>query len=107
VSKPIAFEGKQYRNLQVGDTITVELIAPGDGVAKINAQLRAVLAKNKKDLADFYAAPRILGCNGFTTEDEVYAEPTYWSPRWVTIKFYRWPAGYGASGIPSSSAPGT
>jgi hypothetical protein len=32
----------------VGDTITVELIAPGDGVAKINAQLRAVLAKNKK-----------------------------------------------------------
>jgi hypothetical protein len=47
-SKPIAFEGKQYRNVQVGDTITVELIAPGDGVAKINAQLRAVLAKNKK-----------------------------------------------------------
>lgn len=100
VSKPIAFEGKQYRNLQVGDTITVELIAPGDGVAKINAQLRAVLAKNKKDLADFYATRReYLGRNGFTTEDEVYAEPTYWSPRWVTIKFYRWPAGYGANGI--------
>ena len=100
VSKPIAFEGKQYRNLQVGDTITVELMAPGDGVAKINAQLRAVLAKNQQDLADFYATRReYLGRNGFTTEDEVYAEPSYWSPRWVTVRFYRWPAGYGANGI--------
>ncbi|MEG1327491.1 MAG: hypothetical protein RSD99_21505, partial [Janthinobacterium sp.] len=95
VSKPLTFEGKQYRNLQVGDTITVELMAPGDGVAKINAQLRTVLAKNKKDLEDFYATRReYLGRNGFTTEDEVYADPTYWSPRWVTVKFYRWAAGY-------------
>ena len=77
VSKSVTFEGKQYRNLQVGDTITVELMAPGDGIAKINAQLRAVLAKNKKDLEDFYATRReYLGRNGFTTEDEVYAEPT-------------------------------
>ena len=100
VSKPVAFEGKQYRNLQVGDTITVELLAQGDGIAKINAQLRGVLAKNKKDLEDYYATRReYLGRNGFATEDEVYAEPTYWSPRWVTMKFYRWAAGYGASGI--------
>lgn len=100
VSKPVAFEGKQYRNLQVGDTITVELLAQGDGIEKINAQLRGVLAKNKKDLEDYYATRReYLGRNGFATEDEVYAEPTYWSPRWVTMKFYRWAAGYGASGI--------
>ena len=100
VSKPVAFEGKQYRNLQVGDTITVELLAQGDGIAKINAQLRGVLAKNKKDLEDYYATRReYLGRNGFATEDEVYAEPTAWAPRWVTMKFYRWAAGYGASGI--------
>ena len=100
VSKAVAFEGKQYRNLQVGDTITVELMAPGAGIAKINAQLRAVLAKNRQDLADYYATRReYLGRNGMTVEDEVYADPTYWSPRWVTIKFYRWAAGYGANGI--------
>ncbi|MGK5081483.1 hypothetical protein [Janthinobacterium sp. HLX7-2] len=102
VSKPITFEGKQYRNLTLADTVTLELIGAGlgDGVTKINAQLRAVLAKNRQDLADFFATRReYLGRNGFTTQDEVYAEPSYWSSRWVTLRFYRWPAGYGANGI--------
>lgn len=99
-SKTKTFEGHQYRTLGVADTVTVELLAPGGGVAKINAQLRGVLAKNTKDLEDYFDTRRQhLGQNGWAAEAEVDAEPTYWSARWVTVKFYRWAAGYGASGI--------
>lgn len=99
-SKPKTFEGRQYRNLGVADAITVELIASGEGVAKINARLREVLPKNKAALADYFETRRQhLGQNGWAAEAEVDAEPTYWSSRWVTVKFYRWAAGYGASGI--------
>jgi len=99
-AKPVTFEGRQYRNLSLADAITVELLAPGDGVAKINAQLRDVLPKNKAELAGYFKARRQhLGQNGWAAEDEVHADPTYWSARWVTIKFYRWAAGYGSSGI--------
>jgi len=93
-------QDRQFRSLRLADQMTVELLAPGAPVAAINRQLREVLPKTKKDLAEYFAQRRnFLGMNGMMMEDELHAEPSFWSARHVTVSFYRWAAGMGRNGI--------
>lgn len=96
-------DSKQYtfRSLRIGDQVTVELLTPtAPALASINRQLRALLPKNKADLAEYFEQRRnFLRMDGRVMEDEVHAEPTFWSARHVTVSFYRWAAGMGRNGI--------
>ena len=100
IGKTQDFEGKKYRNLRIADVVTIELQGAGDGVAKVNQKLRAILPRKVEDIADYFATRRqYLGSMGAATEDETSAAPVFWSSRWITVNFYRWAAGYGRSGI--------
>lgn len=96
-------DSKQYtfRSLRLADQVTVELLTPtAPALASINQQLRALLPKNKADLAEYFEQRRnFLRMDGRVMEDEVHAEPTFWSTRHVTVSFYRWAAGMGRNGI--------
>ena len=92
---------RTFRSLRLADQVTVELLTPtAPAIASVNRQLRALLPKNRADLAEYFEQRRnFLGMDGRVMEDEVHAEPTFWSARHVTVSFYRWAAGMGRNGI--------
>ena len=92
---------RTFRSLRLADQVTVELLTPtAPAIASVNRQLRALLPKNKANLAEYFEQRRnFLGMDGRVMEDEVHAEPTFWSARHVTVSFYRWAAGMGRNGI--------
>lgn len=102
-SRPMYLDKRKdvsFRSLRIADSITVELTGPGKGVPAINKQLREELPKNMHDMADYFERRRnFLGTYGIAMDDEVHAEPTFWSTRYVTVNFYRWAAGMGRNGI--------
>ena len=100
VGKVQEFEGKKYRTLRIADVVTLELLEPGDRLARLNRTLRAELPGKQEDIADYFATRRrFFGDMGLAAEDETRTEPVFWSARWITINFYRWAAGYGRNGI--------
>jgi hypothetical protein len=100
VGKVKQFEGKKYRDLRIADVVTLELLEPGDKIAKINQALRQILPRKAADLSEYFATRRrFLAESGTATEDETSATPLFWSSHWITINFYRWAAGYGRNGI--------
>lgn len=100
VGKQEVFEGKPFRRLRAGGEETLELLVDGPGIAKINRVLRSKLPRTKAAMQHYFATRReFLGRTGLAAEDETYAEPTYWTVDWVTVRDYRWAAGYGANGI--------
>lgn len=79
--------------------VTLKLEGDSPAVQKINRQL-AALAVNDDDQADYFRERReYLGRNGSALTREIDVEPTYWSSRFISVKFYHWAAGTGARGI--------
>lgn len=103
-SRSVLFKDRKdhtFRSLRIADQVTVELLTPAaPALASVNRQLRALLPKNKADLREYFEQRRnFLRMDGRVMEDEVHAEPTFWSARYVTVSFYRWVAGMGRNGI--------
>lgn len=93
------FGGNPYRLNTQGAQVTLKLEGDSPAIQKINRDL-AGLAINNGDQADYFRERReYLGRNGSPDTSDITVEPTYWSSQWITVRFYRWTAGYGASGI--------
>lgn len=82
-----------------GGQVTLKLEGDGPAIEKINRDL-ARLATSPEGQADFYRERRnALDQSGSTSTSEITVEPVYWSSQWITVRFYRWTAGYGRGGI--------
>ncbi|MBV1809875.1 hypothetical protein [Pseudomonas viridiflava] len=94
-----SFENHSYLLKTQGAQVTIKLEGDGPAIQKINQQL-AALAANDED-QDYYFEERreYLGRNGSAYTSDIEVRPVYWSSKFITVKFYRWAAGYGASGI--------
>ena len=97
-----SFKGKKYRQLKVADVVTLELLETGDGITKINQQLRKILPKNISDLKDYFdTRRRYLGEHGRLETDETDSYVQFWKANYITITDYRWVAVMGRNGINS------
>ncbi|WP_339531095.1 hypothetical protein [Pseudomonas mucidolens] len=93
------FGAHRYQVKTQGAEVTLKLEGDGRAMQKINQHL-AQLAVSPEGQAEFFRERReYLGRNGSAHTSEIEVEPTYWSSHWITVKFYRWTAGYGRSGI--------
>lgn len=89
----------RYQVKTQGAEVTLTLEGEGQPLQQINRHL-AQLAVSPEGQAEFFRERReYLGRNGSAHTSEIEVEPIYWSSHWVTVKFYRWTAGYGRSGI--------
>ncbi|MEA3170525.1 MAG: hypothetical protein QOI97_3473 [Pseudomonas sp.] len=94
-----AFREHAYQVHTQGGQVTFKLEGEGPAIEKINRDL-ARLAVSPDGQADFYRERRnALDQSGGTTTSEITVEPFYWSSQWITVRFYRWTAGYGRGGI--------
>lgn len=88
-----------YQVKTQGGQITLKLEGTGPGIDKINQDL-ARMAVPPEGLAAFYRERRnSLDQSGGTATSEITVDPFYWSSAWITVRFYRWSAGYGRGGI--------
>jgi len=93
------FQSHPYQVKTQGAQVTLTLGGNAPGIARINQDL-ARLAIPPEGQKNFYRERRTaLGQNGGTATSEITVEPVYWSSQWVTVRFYRWTAGYGSNGI--------
>ncbi|NVZ71510.1 hypothetical protein [Pseudomonas costantinii] len=104
VPPPVTVEKKTfsehpYQVQTQGGQVILKLEGEGPSIAKINRDL-AQLAVSPEGQADFYRERRnALDQSGGTSTSEITVEPFYWSSQWITVRFYRWTAGYGRGGI--------
>ena len=88
-----------YQVKTQGGQVTLKLEDDGPAIEKINRDL-ARLAVSPDGQADFYRERRnALDQSGSASTSEITVEPFYWSSQWITVRFYRWTAGYGRGGI--------
>jgi hypothetical protein len=88
-----------YQVKTQGGQVTLKLEGDGPAIEKINRDL-ARLAISPEGQADFYRERRnALDQSGSTSTSEITVEPFHWSSQWITVRFYRWTAGYGRGGI--------
>ncbi|MEG1038943.1 MAG: hypothetical protein RSE94_03375 [Pseudomonas sp.] len=88
-----------YQLRTQGAQVTIRLAGDTPAIDKINQQL-AQLAVSPEDQQQFFIERReYLGRDGAATTSEISVEPTYWSSQWITVRFYRWTAGFGRNGI--------
>ncbi len=93
------FNDHAYQVKTQGAQVTLKLEGDGPAIAKVNKDL-ARLAISPEGQKDFYQERRnSLGNSGGSSTSEILVEPTYWSSQWITVRFYRWTAGYGSNGI--------
>ncbi|QBF26741.1 hypothetical protein EXN22_13925 [Pseudomonas tructae] len=93
------FNGHAYQVRTQGAQVTLKLEGNGSAIGKITQHL-ARLAASPEGQSEFFSERReFLGRNGSASTSEISVEPTYWSSGWITVRFYRWSAGYGSSGI--------
>jgi len=93
-----SFQDHPYQVKTQGAQVTLKLEGDDPAIAKINKDL-ARLAISPEGQKDFYQERRnSLGNSGGVFTSELLVEPTYWSSQWITVRFYRWTAGYGING---------
>jgi hypothetical protein len=94
------FERGRFRRLRFGPEETVELVGDGPALEKIDAELRKELPRGPEDLEEAFSIRRAaLGRSGTAEEDEVRAEPVYWTSQLVTVLVTRRIASEGADGV--------
>ncbi|MDD2046606.1 hypothetical protein [Pseudomonas putida] len=94
-----AFGEHAYQVRTQGAQVTLKLEGDSPAIRKINQQL-AHLAASPEGQAMFFAERRdFLGRSGAAYTSEISVDPTYWSSQWLTVRFYRWAAGFGRGGI--------
>lgn len=101
---PVAeYAGRKYRTLRIADVPSIEIIgARTPGQKLVNQHLKNVLPKTPADLRDYFEKRRdFLGRMGLAAEDETNVEVSYWSDDFLTVRFFRWAAGYGIRGASS------
>ncbi|TDF83767.1 hypothetical protein [Pseudomonas sp. H9] len=88
-----------YQVRTQGAQVTLKLEGDSPAIRKINQQL-ARLAVSPEGQATFFTERReYLGRDGSGYTSEISVEPSYWSSEWITVRFYRWAAGFGRNGI--------
>jgi hypothetical protein len=96
------FNGHGYRTLSGLNQATIQILVPGAAADTINRDLRAVIDDTTKAVAEYNERRRNnLATRGFVMDDENNVSPSFWSDRYLSINFYSWAAGMGASGISS------
>ncbi|ASV35002.1 hypothetical protein CI807_02015 [Pseudomonas sp. NS1(2017)] len=93
------FAEHAYQVKTQGGQVILKLEGDGEAIDKINRDL-ARMAINPDGQTDFYRERRnSLDQSGSTSTSEITVEPFYWSSHWITVRFYRWSAGYGRGRI--------
>jgi len=93
------FHEHAYQVKTQGGQVILKLEGDGAAIDKINRDL-ARMAISPDGQTDFYRERRnSLDQGGGTSTSEISVEPHYWSSHWITVRFYRWTAGYGRGGI--------
>ena len=88
-----------YQIRTQGAQVTLKLAGDSPAIGKINQQL-ARLAVSPEGQSGFFNERReFLGRDGSAYTSEISVDPTYWSSQWLTVRFYRWSAGFGRNGI--------
>jgi hypothetical protein len=96
------FNGRGYRMLSGLNQATIQILVPGAAADTINRDLRAVIDDSAKAVAEYNERRRNnLATRGFVMDDENNVSPSFWSDHYLSINFYSWAAGMGASGISS------
>ncbi|MCG9964242.1 hypothetical protein [Shewanella cutis] len=94
-----SYQTIEYRPLTFGTDIGIEFKGPQTGITSINQFLERKLT-DKTQLSDtFETRRRMLAQMGSFVADETFAEPIFINQHWLSVRLYRWAAGYGANGI--------
>lgn len=88
-----------YQVRTQGAQVILKLEGDGPAIHKINRQLARLAVSPEGQQAFFSERREYLGRDGSANTSEISVTPTYWSSQWITVKFYRWTAGYGRGGI--------
>ncbi|WP_095162807.1 hypothetical protein [Pseudomonas sp. Irchel 3F5] len=88
-----------YHVTTQGAQVTLKLAGDGPAIHKINQQLARLAVSPEGPQAFFNERRDFLGMSGSAATSEISVMPTYWSSQWITVRFYRWSAGFGRSGI--------
>ncbi|MGS0824889.1 hypothetical protein ACVBIO_03685 [Shewanella sp. 0m-8] len=88
-----------YRQLSYGTEISLELKGEQAGIPAINQWLKQKLTSKTQLAETFETRRRMLAQTGLPITDETGAEIDFINQDWLSVRFYRWAAGYGAGGI--------
>lgn len=88
-----------YQVKTQGAQVTFKLEGDSPAIKKINQQLARLAVSLEGQTAFFSERREYLGRSGSANTSEITVDPTYWSSQWITLKFYRWTAGFGRNGI--------
>ena len=88
-----------YRQLTYGTEIGLELKGKQAGITAINQWLQQKLTSKTQLEEIFETRRRMLAHIGLPITDETGAEIDFINQHWLSVRFYRWAAGYGAGGI--------
>ncbi|WP_041416193.1 hypothetical protein [Shewanella halifaxensis] len=88
-----------YSQLTYGTEIGLELKAEQAGITAINQWLKQKLTSKTQLEETFETRRRMLAQIGLPIADETGAEIEFVNQHWLSVRFYRWAAGYGARGI--------
>ncbi|ABV89383.1 hypothetical protein [Shewanella pealeana] len=88
-----------YRQLSYGTEISLEFKGEQTGIPAINQWLKQKLTSKTQLEETFETRRRMLAQIGLPITDETGAEPSFINQHWLSVRFYRWAAGYGAGGI--------
>ncbi|WP_369991949.1 hypothetical protein [Pseudomonas xanthosomatis] len=96
----VTIDGHGYRvKTQATQVLALELEGNGAAIARINRELARLAAGDPNTETINQERRRFMLQYGQAETSEVIIEPVYRSSRWLTVRFYRWPAGYGANSI--------
>ncbi|WP_413472239.1 hypothetical protein [Shewanella baltica] len=93
------YENIEYRPLTFGTEVGIEFKGPQTGILAINQWLEHKLTDEAQLAQTFDTRRRMLAQMGSFVTDETFAEPIFINQHWLSVRLYRWAAGYGANGI--------
>ncbi|GIU47341.1 hypothetical protein TUM4438_26270 [Shewanella sairae] len=88
-----------YRQLSYGTELGLELKGKQTGIPAINQWLKQKLTSEQLLAETFETRRDMLARVGRAIADETGAEIDFINQHWLSVRFYRWAAGYGARGI--------
>ncbi|GIU27408.1 hypothetical protein [Shewanella sp. MBTL60-007] len=88
-----------YRQLTYGAELGLELKGEQAGIPAINQWLKQKLTSKEQFAETIETRRRMLARVGQPIADETGAEIDFINQHWLSVRFYRWAAGYGAGGI--------
>ncbi|MCG9728978.1 hypothetical protein L1D44_03855 [Shewanella sp. Isolate13] len=88
-----------YRQLTYGAELGLELKGEQTGIPAINQWLKQKLTSEQQFAETIETRRRMLARVGQPIADETGAEIDFINQHWLSVRFYRWAAGYGAGGI--------